>query len=77
MVDFDNLKPTGLEEQPVKSFKDKFYMTSTTKVTLWGILAMLPTGLNAIAPIIPQPFSGLITAIAGIVAFYFAKGKND
>jgi len=46
------------------------------KTTLFGILAALPQLINFVIPAIPEPWAGLVSSIAVIIAFYFAKDKN-
>ncbi|MFA6290134.1 MAG: hypothetical protein WC637_00055 [Victivallales bacterium] len=46
------------------------------KTTLFGFLAALPQLINFITPAIPEPWGGLASSIAIIIAFYFAKDKE-
>lgn len=46
------------------------------KTTLFGVIAGVPQIIELIAPIIPHPWGGLVSAVAIIIAFYFAKDKD-
>ena len=46
------------------------------KTTLFGIIAGVPQIIEMIIPIIPEPWGKLFSAIALIIAFYYAKDKN-
>jgi hypothetical protein len=51
-------------------------MDNTKKVTLAGILAVIPQLLVVFGNLIPEPIANAITAILAAVGFYFAKGTG-
>lgn len=73
LINSDNIYPLGLDLQPIKLFKD--IKMVNWKTTLSGLIAFIPVIINAIHATIPQPWSGLLTGIGGVFAFYFAKDK--
>ncbi len=75
-ININDFKPLGLSEQPVKLFNEGKFKMLNWKTTLAGFLAMIPIALNSIGTIVPQPWAGLITSIAGVIAFYYAKDKT-
>ena len=46
------------------------------KTTLFGLVAGVPQIIEMIIPIVPEPWGNLVSAIALIIAFYYAKDKN-
>ena len=46
------------------------------KTTLFGVIAVLPQLAVATGITLPVPMLNLITAVAGAIAFFFAKDKN-
>ena len=73
IINSDNIYPLGLDLQPVKLFRN--IKMVNFKTTLFGLLAFIPTIINAVHLTIPQPWAGLFTGIGGVLAFYFAKDK--
>ena len=51
-------------------------MGRSWKTTLFGIVAVIPQVLPVIGLTLPMPLLNLVTAVAGAVAFFFAKDKN-
>lgn len=46
------------------------------KTTLFGAIACILPVVNPLVSIIPSPWDKVISAIFGVVAFYYAKDKN-
>jgi hypothetical protein len=46
------------------------------KTTIFGGISILLLCLHAMIPIIPDPWGPVVAAIAGVIAFYYAKDKN-
>jgi len=46
------------------------------KTTLFGLLALLPPIIDAVTTVLPPKWAPILSAISGVIAFYFAKDKN-
>jgi len=49
-------------------------MDNSRKITIAGIIAVIPQILTVFAGVIPEAVANLITAIVAAIAFYWTKG---